>query len=60
VQLTFDGTRIRHRVLFQVDGFNRELTDRIREDEGGRKIDIDKQQAIFLYDCFNFKKLLVN
>jgi hypothetical protein len=39
---------LRHRVLFQGDGFTRQLTDRIREDEDGRDIDIDKLQAI----CF--------
>jgi hypothetical protein len=38
---------LRHRVLFQGDDFTRQLNDRIREDEEGRDIDIDKPQAIF-------------
>ena len=37
----------RHRVLFQCDGFTRQLADRIREDEDGRDIDIDKPRATF-------------
>jgi len=49
-----------HRILFQGDGFTRQLTDRIREDEDGRDIDIDKPQAFFLCLCYNFKKLRVN
>lgn len=51
---------LRHRVLFQGDGFTRWLADRIREDEDGRNIDVDKPQAIFLYLCYNFKKWRVN
>jgi len=38
---------LHHCVLFQGDGFTRQLIDRIREDEDGRDIGIDKPKAIF-------------
>ena len=38
---------LRHCVLFQGDGFTRQLTDCIREDEDDRDIDIDKPKKFF-------------